>query len=129
MLGTLVIVYGWYFVTIGRQLVDTPASDISYGGAMIATVAAVVVLAVIGHVLIAVASPGSEGLTDERDKLIDLKGEWFGGFALGTGTLAGLLMAIAEVEPFWIANVLLAAMVLSEVVTSVAKLIMYRATV
>lgn len=126
MLAILVVVYGWYFATVMTQVADTSVSDIAYQPLMFVTVGALVVLAIIGHLLI-VATPPYEGdQSDERDKLIDLKGEWIGGFALGTGTLVGLFLAMAEFETFWIANALLAGLVLSEVVTSVAKLIYYR---
>lgn len=38
-------------------------------------------------------------------------------------------MAMAEFDPFWIANTLLAALVVSEMVTAVAKLVYYRRSV
>ncbi len=126
MLGVLVAVYGWYFVVVGRRLGELSVSEIPYRGPMLATVIAVIVLAVIGHILLAVTAPREAGRSDERDRLIDLRGEWIGGFVLGTGTITGLLLAMVEVDFFWIANVLLAGLVLSEVVTSVAKLVFYR---
>lgn len=129
MLGVVVVVYGWYFATIIGRLADTPVEQIDYQPVMLVTVGALVVLAIVGHVLI-VMSPGYEGdRSDERDRLIDMRGEWIGGFVLATGALLGLFLAMAEYEPFWIANALLAGLVLSEMVSGVAKLMFYRRAV
>jgi len=40
--------------------------------------------------------------------------------------LAGLALAMLEVEHFWIANAILAGLVLSEVVSGVTKVVLYR---
>lgn len=129
MLGLIVIVYGWYFATVASQVGETPVADIDYQPLMLGTVAALVVLAIVGHILIT-AVPSYEGdETDERDRIIDLKGEGIGGYVLATGTLVGLFLAMAEYEPFWIANALLAGLVLSEIVTSASKLVYYRRAV
>lgn len=126
MLGIVVLVYAWYFATILGRIADAPVEQISYQPVMLVTVGALVVLAIVGHILI-VLSPGYEGdRSDERDRLIDIRGEWIGGFVLGVGTLTGLLLAMAELETFWIANALLAGLVLSEIVSGVAKLVLYR---
>jgi hypothetical protein len=126
MLGLLVVVYGWYFAVVGSRALAIPVAEVEYRAMMLVTVVALVAVAIVGHVLIAVLAPREADVTDERDRLVDLRGEWIGGFVLGTGTLAGLLLAMAEADTFWIANVLLAGMVLSEIVTSVARLVFYR---
>jgi hypothetical protein len=126
MLGLIVVIYGGYFAVVGNRLIDTPAEDIAYEGIMLATVLALVVLSIGGHLLIATTGSRDANRSDERDRLIDLQGEWVGGFALGTGAVIGIVLATSEVDNFWIANVLLAAMVLSEIITAVSKLVLYR---
>jgi hypothetical protein len=126
MLAILVVVYGWYFVVIVSMAQSSPIEEISYQPLMLVTMAALAVLAVVGHIFLAVVPPYDGDRADERDRLVDLKGEWIGGFILGTGAVTGLFLAMAEMDWFWIANILLAGLVLSEVVTSVAKLVYYR---
>ncbi len=126
MLVILLAVYGWYFTVIATWVVDSPVEEVAYQPVMFVTVIALVVLAVIGHTLIAIVPPYEGDRTDERDRIIDLKGEWLGGFILGTGTVVALFLAMAEIHWFWIANTLLAGLVLSEVVTSITKLVYYR---
>ncbi len=53
---------------------------------------------------------------DERDAGIDRFGGYVGGIVLGVGALLPLGLAMAEREPFWIANALYAALVLSVLV-------------
>jgi hypothetical protein len=88
---------------------------------MLVTVGALVVLAVVGHILIAVVPPYEGDETDERDRIVNLRGEWVEGFVLATGTLVGLFLAMAEYEAFWTANVLLAGLVLAEVATAASR--------
>lgn len=126
MLAILVVVYGWYFTVIIDMAQSSPIAEISYQPLMLVTMGALGVLAVIGHIFLAVVPPHDGGISDERDRQVDLKGEWIGGFVLGTAAVTGLFLAMAEVESFWVANTLLAGLVLSEVVTSVAKLVYYR---
>lgn len=126
MLVVMVGVYGWYFAVVGSQLDDPAMRAAGYKGLMLFTVLALVALAIVGHVVIALVPPRTGDESDERDRIIDLRGEWIGGYVLGTGALAGLFLAMAEFDQFWIANAILLAMVLSEVVTGAAKLVLYR---
>jgi len=63
---------------------------------------------------------------DERDAGIDRFGGYVGGIVLGVGALLPLGLAMAEREPFWIANALYAALVLSVLVSSAVKIVAYR---
>ncbi len=126
MLAIVTGVYGWYFVTVAMWASDTPVAEIAYQPLMLATVILLVVLAVGGHILLAAVPPYKGREPDERDRLIEARGESIGAFALGTGAIGGLFLAMAEFDYFWIANTILLGLVLSEVVASVAKLIYYR---
>jgi hypothetical protein len=126
MLAIIIAVYGWYFVTIARWASDTPVTDIAYQPLMLATVVVLVVLAIVGHILLAAIPPYEGRQPDERDRLIEARGELIGGYAIGTGAVGGILLAMAEFDYFWIANTILLGLVLSEVVAGAAKLVYYR---
>ena len=126
MLVIMLVVYGAYFATIASRLGDTAVDQIPYQAWMLVTVVILVVLAIVGHIVVAVLPSYDGDESDERDRLVDLRGESFGGFVLGVGALGALLLAMAEFDHFWIANAILLALVLSEIVASVAKLALYR---
>lgn len=126
MLAIVVGVYGWYFITVARWASDTPVAEIAYQSLMGVTVLALIVLAIGGHILLAMFPPYRARQADERDRFIEVKGESIGGGVLGTGAVAAIFLAMAEVDYFWIANTILLGLVLSEVVAGVAKLIFYR---
>lgn len=126
MLAIVALVYGVYFTIVFGDLDTTDVGAVDYQGLMLVTVVVLVILAIIANVLIAAANPSEADASDERDKQINQFGEYVGGYALGVGTLIGLGMAMADVEPFWIANALLLGLVVSELVSGATKVVLYR---
>lgn len=119
-------VYAWYFVTLARLVGSDAVTEIGYQGMMLVTVIVLVVLAVVGHVVIAVADPKGSDQNDERDRSINRYGEYVGGFALAVGSVVALGLAMADIDQFWIANTILAGLVLSELISAGTKLVLYR---
>lgn len=66
------------------------------------------------------------GKKDQRDREIYRFGEYIGQSFVVMGGVAALLMAMAEWDHFWIANVIYLAFVLSAMLGSVAKIVAYR---
>ena len=120
--------YGWYFAVVFGDIVtqEAPIRDIAYRGMMLGTVVVLTSLAAATHIVIAVASPKEANDFDERDRQINRFGEYVGGFVAAGAAFAGLGLAMFEVEHFWIANAILAGLVLSEVVSGVIKVVLYR---
>jgi uncharacterized membrane protein YidH (DUF202 family) len=122
----MLLVYGWYFaVVLGR----TDAADVSglhYQGVMLVTLVVFVVLVAGAHIVVALSSPREAERSDDRDREINRHGEYVGGYVLGTGAVLALVLAVVESPHFWIANVILLGLVLSEVVTGVTKIVLYR---
>ena len=65
---------------------------------------------------------------DARDKEITRFGEYAGGLVLAGSMVVPLGLAVADVDQFWIANAIYAALVLSTCVSSVLKLVASRAS-
>ena len=122
----MLIVYGWYFSVVFGQIGDQNIAEIAYRPLMLTTVLALVVLAAVSHIIIAVAAPDEADRTDVRDREINRFGEYVGGYVLGVGALVSLGMAMFEFDQFWIANALLLALVLSELVSLGTKAVLYR---
>ena len=76
--------------------------------------------------MIAVVWPRDADRTDQRDKEIYRFGEYVGRWFVVIGAVAALVLAMAEVDHFWIANALYLAFVLSALLSSAAKLVTYR---
>ena len=126
LLAVFVIVYGAYFAIVLTEAASTPAGQIEYQGLLVGMVIVLVILIAAGHIVIAVASPEEADLEDERDKLIELRGDRAGGIVVTIGALVGLALAMAEAEWFWIAQVLLAGIVVGEVLKFSLMLVTYR---
>ncbi|MGY6662552.1 MAG: hypothetical protein ACXIVO_09550 [Glycocaulis sp.] len=132
MLGAIVLVYGVYFVLVlGQPLmtgaqINTETGLVMSNGLMLGSVVALVAIAIAGHVLIAVLAPKDADKHDERDKLIEMRGDQRGGFVMAFGAVCAMGLAMIAAAHFWIVNAILAGLVLGEIVKAVSKLIDYR---
>lgn len=135
MLGAILATYGWYFyemveIAWGAPVDVSPVAVASIATHLFGTVVALVVIAAVGHGAVALYEYRQNGAVeddmDERDRLIELKGERMGGTVLGGCVLMVIGMILLGFSQFWTANALLLAMVLAEVVKSVMKLVNYR---
>lgn len=123
---SLIVANVWYFTAIGGQIATTRAADIAYQRPLIVLVGVSVVMVVIGTTLAALLNPAASYVNDERDKSINRLGEYVGGYMLGAGAMVALVLAMLELDHFWIAHAIMAALVLSELVTVTTKLVAYR---
>lgn len=64
--------------------------------------------------------------SDERDRLIGRFGGGIGGGVLAVGAVVVLVLAVLEYPYFWIANAMYAALVLSTLASSGARIFAYR---
>lgn len=132
MLGAIVLVYGAYFlIVLGLPVmsdtdIDVNARLVMSNGLMLGSVVALVAIAIIGHILITVLAPKDADKHDERDRLIEMRGDQRGGFVMAFGALCGMGLAMLAMPHFWIVNAILAGLVLGEIVKAVSKLIDYR---
>jgi len=124
-------VYAWYFGS---------SADVLFGGAespelalvvtnakMLVTVAAIIIASIIAHIAIAIAAPSEANENaDERDKLVEMRGDQRGGFVMAVFALMGMGAAMIAQPYYLIANLILAGLVASELVKGVSKLIDYR---
>lgn len=126
MFAIMLTVYGWYFAVLFGRLSDQDVAEIAYRGMLLATVLALGFLAIISHIVLAVVNPKDAETADVRDREINRFGEYVGGYVLGAAAFFALVMAVLETDHFWIANVILAGMVLSELVSLGTRLVLYR---
>ncbi|MEV1245243.1 hypothetical protein ACIBO2_02875 [Nonomuraea sp. NPDC050022] len=120
-----VAAYGGYaFVVLGRAG-ERPLAEVPYGAALLWSVGAAILAAIALEIVVAAARPASL-VKDERDREIGRLGDHVGQAFVVIGAVAAMLMAIADWDRFWIANVIYVCFALSSVLGNVAKVIVYR---
>ncbi len=107
----LAVLSALYFIPLFSAILTTPVSEIDYQASMVAMIVGIVVATITAVVVISVRSaqrrePVDE--EDERDRLIDMRGDQVGGFVLAVGAVLGIGLALIKADYFWIANGLLA---------------------
>jgi hypothetical protein len=105
----------------GRSLPEVP-----YAGTLLWTIGGAVVAAIVAEIGMAVLTPGASRAKDERDREIGRLGEYIGQSFVVIGAVAGMLMAMADWDRFWIANVIYLCFVLSAILGGTTKVIVYR---
>ncbi len=122
MFLSLVGVFGFYFATVlPAHTLDVQPGQIAR---FVMVVVWLVVLQVVGNILIVVVDRRTQ--TDERDRLIGLKGARNGGFVLATGAFFALCAAVLTRGNFVFTHVLLAFWVLAQLVEIGSQLTLYR---
>lgn len=115
-----------YFGIVLGQLPQTAAADIAFQMPLLVAIGATIVLTIAAHIVIAIAAPDDAGKRDQRDKDINRYGEYVGGLVLGVAAVVPLLLALAEVDHFWIANTIYLAFILSATAGAIVKVVAYR---
>ncbi|WUQ28951.1 hypothetical protein OG764_19350 [Streptomyces sp. NBC_00239] len=118
--------YAAYLVAVLGTAGGTPLAEAPYEAALLWTVGAAIAVSIALNIAAALGSRGDGGRTDQRDREIHRYGEHIGQSFVVTGGIAALVMAMAETAPFWIANTLYLAFVLSALLGSTAKIVAYR---
>lgn len=130
LFGAIAIVgYAVYLALVLAQTGATPLPETDYVPAMIGTILGAIVAGILGGIVLAIATRAdrdNRGNPDVRDKEIERTGERVGNSFLVIGALGALVLAWLELAHFWIANALYLAFVLSAVLSTVTRLVVYR---
>ena len=118
--------YAVYLAIILGRVASTPAAQVPYIAVLLWTAGASMVADMAGRILVETASPSDSRRADVRDRDVSRFGEHASRWFLVAGAAAALVMAMAKVDYFWIANVIYLGFVLWAVAGSVLKLVAYR---
>jgi len=100
--------------------------EVHYVGLLLWSIGISVIVMIVLLIVVAIASPKDAGKSDQRDKEIYRRGEYIGQSFVVVGGVAALIMAMIELEHFWIANALYLSFTLSALLGSSAKIMAYR---
>ncbi len=118
--------YAVYLAIIAGRLAGAQAAQVPFISVLLWTAGASMVANMAGRVLVETASPSDSRRADVRDREIYRFCEYASRWFLVAGATAALVMAMAKVDYFWIANVLYLGFVLWAVAGSALKLVAYR---
>jgi len=125
MLVASLVSYTWYAVTVIGRTGGRPLPETSYAATLLWAVGASIVGSIVADIAIGIVNR-QDRETDVRDREIGRLGEYVGRSFVIIGAVAGMLMAMADWDRFWIANVIYLGFTLSAVLGSIAKIAMYR---
>jgi hypothetical protein len=125
-LVTSAVAYAVYVVIVLGQLLRMPAAHVSYVPVLLWTAGASIVASTVVRTAVETAAPSERRRGDVRDKEISRFGERVTRWFVVAGAAAGLAMAMARWEYFWIANVIYLGFVLWAVAGSAVKLAAHR---
>ena len=115
-----------YLEIILERAENTPFSEVAYVSTLLWTMGALMVASIVGHILVAIVAPKDIDKTDQRDREIYRFGEYVGLHFIAAGAFLALVLSMAELDHFWIANAIYKAFVLSTLVASATKILAYR---
>ncbi len=117
-----------YLTLVLATLDGQPLDEVRYQPLMLGTIGAAIAAGIVTAIVFAIQAnlAGETDDADERDKAIDRFGTNISQAFLVIGGLAGLLMAMAEWDWFWIANAIYLGFALSGILEGVAKVTAYR---
>jgi hypothetical protein len=121
-----VIAYGAYLTILLSRAGGRPLPDVPYAASLLWTVGAAIAASIVAEVAMGVVNPKASRLRDVRDRQIGQLGDQTGQSFVIIGAVAAMLMALAEWDWFWIANVIYLCFVLSAVLSGVTKVVAYR---
>lgn len=115
-----------YLAIVVPQALGGPIAEVAWVEPMIGAIVAFVVANVAGNVVAAASNPREADASDERDREIDRFGERLGSWLTVAGAIAGLVLAMARADHFWIAHAIFVGGLSGALVSSVAKIVAYR---
>jgi hypothetical protein len=121
-----VAAYAAYVAIILSRADGRPLADVPYASTLLWTVGAAIVGSIVAEIGIGIVDPRASRVKDVRDREIGRLGEYTGQSFVAIGAVAAMLMALAEWDWFWIANVIYLCFLLSSVLSGVTKIIVYR---
>lgn len=119
--------YGVYLGLVLPQLRGGASVDeLDWVVPMLWTIGGAIIAGIVGRILVEIVSPSDSTRGDVRDKEIDRLGERVGSSFIVIGGVGALALAMLDADAFWIANALYLGFVLSAILSSVTKVIVYR---
>jgi len=127
-LAIITFVFAGYFSQVYEGLISGTLEKAAVGGMFIGAVITIIVLEIALHIVIAILNvKDADQPSDERDRLFSMKAGNISGWVLGIAVL--MISAhtfIQDLDPLWVANLLLFSVFVSQVVSYALQIFYYR---
>jgi hypothetical protein len=135
------VVAGWYLRFVVDAIGRLPVEEIAYQRSLLVALGAMIVLTIAGTIAVAIGTAIANAIgveftgkkpaddvdrKDERDAVIEARGDRFAYYVVSALMIGALAMAMLEMPHFWIANAMFAAFVVAGMVGIGVKLVAYR---
>jgi hypothetical protein len=120
------VAYGTYLLLVFRASADSPLVDVAYAGPILGTIAGAILGGIVSGIAIGMSPSQMREKKDQRDREIYRLGEYIGNTFVVVGAASAMVLAIAEVDHFWIANAIYLAFVLYVLASAATRLVSYR---
>ena len=121
-----VLAYAVYDGVVLTRAHDVPLTEVAYVGPLLWSIGGAIVVSILASITVGLANRRDGHMTDQRDKEINRLGERTGQSFVVIGALAAMVLALFEVDWFWIANAVYLCFVLSAILGAATKLMAYR---
>ncbi|AJT41820.1 hypothetical protein [Psychromicrobium lacuslunae] len=127
IMGIVAIVgYFGYLLLLLPQTAHVAFLEVEYVPAMLWSIGGAIFVSILLHVAVSIGTGKNRNQSDSRDKEIGRFGEYTGQAFVVIGAVGALVLALAKIDHFWIANLIYLAFVLSALLSSIAKIVGYR---
>lgn len=126
MLFVTIGAYAIYLTVLLGRVGSGPVVGTSYSALMLSTIFGAIVATILLNIFVSISSDRDGHKKDQRDREIYRSAEYIGHAFVIMGSVAALILAMRQADYFWIANVLYLGFVLSAVLSSTTKIVMYR---
>ncbi|WP_405021046.1 hypothetical protein OHV05_33330 [Kitasatospora sp. NBC_00070] len=126
MLAVTVATYTAYLAVVLDRPAGLGLTQAPYVAALLWSIGGGIVASIVLHTAVSTFSPREENVRDQRDREIHRFGEYVGQSFMAIGGMAGMGLAMAGQDRFWIANAIYLAFVLSALLGASAKIAAYR---
>jgi len=124
---TTIIVFGYYFTRVFNLLNQTTTDSTNLIVLFIGVVIVMIILEIVSHITLAVIYKKEVNeSSDERDKLIELKGIRISYWILIFGIFQAIVSLLMNKSPLMVANIILLFFVFAQIVGESIKLYYYR---
>lgn len=127
-LAIITFVFAGYFSQVYEGLMSGTLDKVAVLGLFIGAVISIVVLQIGLHIVIAILNAkDADQTSDERDRLFSMKAGNISGWVLGFGVLTiSAQTFMRDLDSLWVANLLLFAVFVSQVVSYALQIFYYR---
>ena len=121
-----IVAYAVYAAVVLGRAAGGPLAEAPYVDALLWSIGAAIAMAIVVTIIVGIVSRRDGLVSDQRDKQISARAEHTARAFLVIGALGALVLALIEADPFWIANTIYLAFVVSSTVEGITRIALYR---